>query len=398
MRFNSNGKNAASMLMTSAARSAMYNFFLNFIWNLGTVGIAGLSYTAMRNLSGEGNEDGNLLYTDEEWKKATGDNLASTLFLCATQGLPYISGPFATAEQGTEFAPLMLLNTLNEMGTDIYQSGLVSPVTAQWITNIALKNGVGIDPQVCAQVYEGLQGILADRPVTEEDIMNLLASPRSAISGMTKQKVGEYDRLRDYVDARIKSNREIGIDERMDFGKALAGKRELRKSNLDYYIDEYLEANIPGYREISGRKSKETKQEEQANKKLYEQSMSLVEKIVGTPSEANEQKTSKIDSKDEDIKYMVRRLRDAVAAIHKLYAAGDYSTAEDIAEEMQRRIERGYDPNGKTLDERLKNVDIWEPVGEVTQDSPDGYYTNFDRAVGGEFKKMYVGKMNGEGN
>ena len=65
---------------------------------------------------------------------------------------------------------------------------------------------------------------------------------------------------------------------------------------------------------------------------------------------------------------------------------------------MQRRIERGYDPNGKTLDARLKNVDIWEPVGEVTQDSPDGYYTNFDRAIGGEFKKMYVGKMNGEGN
>ena len=98
----------------------------------------------------------------------------------------------------------------------------------------------------------------------------------------------------------------------------------MRKSNLDYYIDEYLEANIPGYREISGRKSKETKQEEQANKKLYEQSMSLVEKIVGTPQgEANEGKASKIDSKDEDIKYMVRRLRDAVAAIHKLYAAGD---------------------------------------------------------------------------
>lgn len=399
MRFNSNGKNANSMLMTAAARSAMYNFFLNFIWNFGVYGIAGLSYTAKRNLFGEGDEDGNLLYSDEEWKKATGDNWASTLFLCATQGLPYISGPFTTAEQGTEFAPLMLFNTLNEMGTDIYQHGLVSPVTAQWITNLALKNGAGIDPQVCAQVYEGLQGILADRPVTEEDIMNLLASPRSAISGMTKQKVGEFDRLRDYVDARIKSNREIGIDERMDFGKALAGKRELRKSNLDYYIDEYLEANIPGYREISGRKSKETKQEEQANKKLYEQSMSLVEKIVSTPKgEADEQKSSKIDSEDEDIKYMVRRLRDAVAAIHKLYAAGDYSTAEDIAAEMQRRIERGYDPNGKTLDERLKNVDIWEPVGEVKQDSPDGYYTNFDRAIGGEFKKMYVGKMNGEGN
>lgn len=399
MRFNSNGKNATSMLMTAATRSAMYNFFLNFIWNLGTVGIAGLSYTAWRNLSGEGNEDGNLLYSDEEWKKATGDNLASTLFLCATQGLPYISGPFATAEQGTEFAPLMLLNTLNEMGTDIYQSGLVSPVTAQWITNLALKNGAGIDPQVCARVYEGLQGILADRPVTEEDIMNLLASPRSAISGMTKQKVGEYDRLRDYVDARIKSNREIGIDERMDFGKALAGKRELRKSNLDYYIDEYLEANIPGYREISGRKSKETKQEEQANKKLYEQSMSLVEKIVGNPKgEADEQKASKIDSEDYDTKYKVRRLRDAVAAIHKLYAAGDYSTAEDIAAEMQRRIERGYDPNGKTLDERLKNVDIWKPAVEVTQKSADGYSTNFDRAIGGEFKKMYVGKMNGEGN
>ena len=177
MRFNSNGKNAASMLMTAAARSAMYNFFLNFIWNFGVYGIAGLSYTAKRNLFGEGDEDGNLLYSDEEWKKATCDNLASTLFLCATQGLPYISGPFATAEQGTEFAPLMLLNTLNEMGTDIYQSGLVSPVAAQWITNIALKFGVGIDPQVCARVYEGLQGILADRPVTEEDIMNLLASP-----------------------------------------------------------------------------------------------------------------------------------------------------------------------------------------------------------------------------
>ena len=399
MRFNSNGKNAASMLMTAAARSAMYNFFLNFIWNLGTVGIAGLSYTAMRNLSGKGNEDGNLLYTDEEWKKAEGDNLAGTLFLCATQGLPYISGPFATAEQGTEFAPLMLLNTLNEMGTDIYQSGLVSPVTAQWITNIALKNAIGIDPQVCAQVYEGLQGILADRPVTEEDIMNLLASPRSAISGMTKQKVGEYDRMRDYVDARIKSSREIGIDERMDFGKALAGKRELRKSNLDYYIDEYLEANIPGYREISGRKSKETKQEEQANKKLYEQSMSLVEKVVGTPKgEADEQKASKIDSEDYDTKYKVRRLRDAVAAIHKLYAAGDYGTAEDIAAEMQRRIERGYDPNGKTLDERLKNVDIWTPTVEVAQRTADGYSTNFDRAIGGEFKKMYVGKMNGEEN
>lgn len=173
----------------------------------------------------------------------------------------------------------------------------------------------------------------------------------------------------------------------------------MRKSNLDYYIDEYLEANIPGYREISGRKSKETKQEEQANKKLYEQSMSLVEKIVSTPKgEADEQKASKIDSEDYDTKYKVRKLRDAVAAIHKLYAAGDYSTAEDIAAEMQRRIERGYDPNGKTLDERLKNVDIWEPVGEVKQDSPDGYYTNFDRAIGGEFKKTYVGKMNGEGN
>lgn len=399
MRFNSNGKNAASMLMTAAARSAMYNFFLNFIWNLGTVGIAGLSYTAIRNLSGEGNEDGNLLYTDEEWKKATGDNLASTLFLCATQGLPYISGPFATAEQGTEFAPLMLLNTLNEMGTDIYKNGLVSPVTAQWIVNIALKYRTGIDPQVCAQAYEGLQGILADRPVTEEDIMNLLASPRSAISGMTKQKVGEFDRMRDYVDARIKSNREIGIDERMDFGKALVGKRELRKSNLDYYIDEYLEANIPGYREISGRKSKETKQEEQANKKLYEQSMSLVEKIVSTPKgEADEQKSSKIDSEDYDTKYKVRKLRDAVAAIHKLYAAGDFGTAEDIAAEMQRRIERGYDPNGKTLDERLKNVDIWKPAVEVKQRTADGYSTNFDRAIGGVFKKMYVGKMNGEGN
>lgn len=399
MRFNSNGKNANSMLMTAAARSAMYNFYLNFIWNFGVYGIAGLSYTAMRNLSGEGNEDGNLLYSDEEWKKATGDNWASTLFLCATQGLPYISGPFTTAEQGTEFAPLMLFNTLNEMGTDIYKNGLVSPVTAQWITNLALKNGAGIDPQVCAQVYEGLQGILADRPVTEEDIMNLLASPRSAISGMTKQKVGEYDRLRDYVDARIKSNREIGIDERMDFGKALAGKRELRKSNLDYYIDEYLEANIPGYREISGRKSKETKQEEQANKKLYEQSMSLVEKVVSTPKgEADEQKSSKIDSEDYDTKYKVRRLRDAVAAIHKLYAAGDYGTAEDIAAEMQRRIERGYNPNGKTLDERLKNVDIWKPAVEVTQRTADGYSTNFDRAIGGVFKKMYVGKMNGEGN
>ena len=79
----------------------------------------------------------------------------------------------------------------------------------------------------------------------------------------------------------------------------------------------------------------------------------------------------------------------------KRSAAG---AAEDIAAEMQRRIERGYDPNGKTLDERLRNVDIWEPVGEVTQDSPDGYYTNFDRAIGGEFKKTYVGKMNGEGN
>ena len=399
MRFNSNGKNANSMLMTAAARSAMYNFYLNFIWNFGVYGIAGLSYTAMRNLSGEGNEDGNLLYSDEEWKKATGDNLAGTLFLCATQGLPYISGPFATAEQGTEFAPLMLFNTLNEMGTDIYQHGLVSPVTAQWITNLALKNGAGIDPQVCAQVYEGMQGILADRPVTEEDVMNLLASPRSAISGMTKQKVGEHDRLRDYVDARIKSNREIGIDEHMDFGKALAGKRELRKSNLDYYIDEYLEANIPGYREISGRKSKETKQEEQANKKLYEQSMSLVEKIVGNPKgEADEQKASKIDSEDYDTKYKVRRLRDAVAAIHKLYAAGDYGTAEDIAAEMQRIIERGYNPNGKTLDERLKNVDIWTPAIEVTQKSADGYSTNFERAIGGEFKKMYVGKMNGEGN
>ena len=377
--FESGGKNPYAMAAESGARASMFWLFLNLIWNFGTVGVAGLSYTM---LNGFKNDDGNMLYTDEEIKKALGDDMRVAVFNAATQGIPWVSGFASAAQTGQDYTPSILFSEMNNYVEQINKDGFMSMATAQISTDLLLKNAAGVDPEVWGQIYRGAQGIMEDRPMRIEDFMNLIASPRSAISGVTKQRVGEYDRLRDYVNDRIESNRQLGVDERMTFGKKLTGMRELSKKSLGIYVDEYLADKIPGYREFANKPTEMEKEEDIANSNTLNAASSLYETIV-RKEEEKEEKKDKI--KDPEIKSTARLLTMAANVIHRLCEVNDFETAERIANEMERIIKRDYNPNGKTIEERLKNVDVWDSTGTTEQPSADGYSTAFERAIDGGF-------------
>ena len=376
--FDGNNKDAKSVAATAAVRSVMYNFVLNYIWKFGTIGIAGIP-TAI--LLGKKDEDGNISYTEDEIKRAGADNFAWSLFDNATQGMPVISGFANAAKTGYDYGPIMIFNEINSYMKDIHNQGLLSTAVAQSLVDFGLQVGLGVNAEVYGQMYEGLQGIMSDRPLRPEDIMNIIASPRSAISGVTKERVGEYGRLRDYVNDRIASERQLGIDERMDITKVLAGKRALTEKSLNSYIDEYLESKIPGYREIAN-KPNESQQEELANaKKAANAKLSYAEKFNSSQSSGKNKKVSDDYHTNKSVKLFSK----AVGIIRKMVAVGDYETAERIANEMERRVKRGYNPDGKTIEERLENVDVWDSTGTTEQRSADGYSTAFDRAIKGGF-------------
>lgn len=376
--FDGNERDAKSVAATAAVRSVMYNFVLNYIWKFGTIGIAGIP-TAI--LLGKKDEDGNISYTEDEIKRAGADNFAWSLFDNATQGMPVISGFANAAKTGYDYGPIMIFNEINSYMKDIHNQGLLSTAVAQSLVDFGLQVGLGVNAEVYGQMYEGLQGIMSDRPLRPEDIMNIIASPRSAISGVTKERVGEYGRLRDYVNDRIASERQLGIDERMDITKVLTGKRALTEKSLNSYIDEYLESKIPGYREIAN-KPNESQQEELANaKKAANAKLSYAEKFNSSQLSGKNKKVSDDYHTNKSVKLFSK----AVGIIRKMVAVGDYETAERIANEMERIIKRDYNPNGKTIEERLKNVDVWDSTGTTEQPSADGYNTAFERAIDGGF-------------
>lgn len=381
--FESGGKKAISKAAEAAAKSMMFNFFLNGIWNFGTIGVAGLSYKLLGNSNDNGS---NPLYTDEEIKKVTGDNMALYLTGCAIQGMPWFAGLYAAAQTGQDYSPSILFSEMNDYADQISKDGFMSMATAQLATGLLLKTGAGIDPEVWGQIYRGTQGIMADRPMRVEDFMNLIASPRSAISGVAKQKVGQYDNLEDYVNSRIESEREIDVNDKMTFDKFVTGMRRLKKSKLDGYIDEYLADKIPDYREIANKLDDAEKKEKQEQTRLLQNELSV--------KEYEEEKAAKRKDKEEydsHTKDVLAKVRKAVTVIHNIYAYGDAKSAQRIADELERRIKRGYNPDGATLDERLKGVDIYDSTGTTEQRSQDGYDTLFDRAMLGGFNKTYLG-------
>ena len=381
--FESGGKKAISKAAEAAAKSMMFNFFLNGIWNFGTIGVAGLSYKLLGNSNDNGS---NPLYTDEEIKKVTGDNMALYLTGCAIQGMPWFAGLYAAAQTGQDYSPSILFSEMNDYADQISKDGFMSMATAQLATGLLLKTGAGIDPEVWGQIYRGAQGIMADRPMRVEDFMNLIASPRSAISGVAKQKVGQYDNIQDYVNSRIESEREIGVNDKMTFDKFVTGQRRLKKSKLDGYIDEYLADKIPDYREIANKLDDAEKKEKQEQNRLLQNELSV--------KEYEEEKAVKRKGKEEydsHTKDVLKKVRKAVTVIHNIYAYGDAKSAQRIADELERRIKRGYNPDGATLDERLSNVDIYDSTGTNEQRSQDGYDTLFDRAMQGGFNKTYLG-------
>lgn len=377
--FENDGKNPFAMAAESGARASMFWLFLNLIWNFGTVGVAGLSYTM---LNGSKSGDGNALYTDEEIKKALGDDMRVAVFNAATQGIPWVSGFASAAQTGQDYTPSILFSEMNNYVEQINKDGFMSMATAQIFTDLLLKNAAGVDPEVWGQIYRGAQGIMEDRPMRIEDFMNLIASPRSAISGVTKQRVGEYDRLRDYVNDRIESNRQLGVDERMTFSKKLTGMRELSKKSLGIYVDEYLADKIPGYREFTNKPTEMEKEEEVANSNTLNAASSLFETIKRKEEEKEEKKD---EIKDRSTKRKVKVLTKVANVIHKLCEVNDFETAERVANEMERRVKRGYNPDGETIEERLKNVDVWDSTGTTEQRSADGFSTAFDRARKGGF-------------
>lgn len=382
--FESNGTNPAAKAAEAAAKSIMFNFFLNFIWNFGVFGIAGVSHTMMNN----DNEDGNLLYTDEEFDKATGGNMGLAVFNAATQGIPWVSGFASVSQTGQDYTPSILFSEMNNYLEQVNKEGFMSLATAQLLIDLGLKNAIGVDPEVWGQIYRGAQGIMADRPMRTEDFMNLLASPRSAIAGVAKQKVGEYNNMQDYVNARIESEREIGINETMDLGKKLTGLRPLRKSKLDGYIDEYLANKIPDYRELANKPDEKTKDERMEESNAFKNLNTLISTVQHT--EEKKKSSKKIDG-NEETKDKVKKIRKAVNVIHKLYASGDASSAQRIADELERRLKRGYNENGATLDDKLKNVDIYDSTGTSEQRGNDGFDTMFDQAMLGGFDGVYLG-------
>lgn len=377
--FENDGKNPFAMAAESGARASMFWLFLNLIWNFGTVGVAGISYTM---LNGSKNDDGNMFYTDEEIKKALGNDMGWALFNASNQGIPWVSGFSSAAQTGQDYTPSILFSEMNNYVEQINKDGFMSMATAQIFTDLLLKNAAGVDPEVWGQIYRGAQGIMEDRPMRIEDFMNLIASPRSAISGVTKQRVGEYDRLRDYVNDRIASNRQLGVDERMAFGKKLTGMRELSKKSLGMYVDEYLADKIPGYREFANKPTEMEKEKEVANSNTLNAASSLYETIV-RKEEEKEEKKDKI--KDRSTKRKIKVLTKVANVIHKLCEVNDFETAERVANEMERRVKRGYNPDGETIEERLKNVNVWDSTGTTEQRSADGFSTAFDRARKGGF-------------
>ena len=382
--FESNGTNPAAKAAEAAAKSIMFNFFLNYLWAFGTIGIAGVSYTMMNN----DDKDGNMLYTDEEFDKATGGNMGLAVFNAATQGIPWVSGFASVSQTGQDYTPSILFSEMNNYLEQVNKEGFMSLATAQLLIDLGLKNAVGVDPEVWGQIYRGAQGIMADRPMRTEDFMNLLASPRSAIAGVAKQKVGEYGNMQDYVNARIESEREIGINETMDLGKKLNGLRTLRKSKLDGYIDEYLADKIPDYRELANKPDEKTKEERMEESNAFKNLNTLISTVRYT--EEKKKSSKKIDG-NEETKDKVKKIRKAVNVIHKLYASGDASSAQRIADELERRLKRGYNENGVTLDDKLKNVDIYDSTGTTEQRGTDGFDTMFDRAMLGGFDGVYLG-------
>ena len=382
--FESNGTNPAAKAAEAAAKSIMFNFFLNYLWAFGTIGIAGVSYTMMNN----DDKDGNMLYTDEEFDKATGGNMGLAVFNAATQGIPWVSGFASVSQTGQDYTPSILFSEMNNYLEQVNKEGFMSLATAQLLIDLGLKNAVGVDPEVWGQIYRGAQGIMADRPMRTEDFMNLLASPRSAIAGVAKQKVGEYGNMQDYVNARIESEREIGINETMDLGKKLNGLRTLRKSKLDGYIDEYLADKIPDYRELANKPDEKTKEERMEESNAFKNLNTLISTVRYT--EEKKKSSKKIDG-NEETKDKVKKIRKAVNVIHKLYTSGDASSAQRIADELERRLKRGYNENGVTLDDKLKNVDIYDSTGTTEQRGTDGFDTMFDRAMLGGFDGVYLG-------
>lgn len=382
--FESNGVNPAAKAAEAAAKSIMFNFFLNYLWAFGTIGIAGVSYTMMNN----DNENGNMLYTDEEFDKATGGNMGLAVFNAATQGIPWVSGFASVSQTGQDYTPSILFSEMNSYLEQVNKEGFMSLATAQLLIDLGLKNAIGVDPEVWGQIYRGAQGIMSDRPMRVEDFMNLLASPRSAIAGVAKQKVGDYNNMQDYVNARIESEREIGINETMDLGKKLTGLRPLRKSKLDGYIDEYLAYKIPDYRELANKPDEKAKEERMEESNAFKNLNTLVSTVQHT--EEKKKSSKKIDG-NEETKDKVKKIRKAVNVIHKLYASGDASSAQRIADELERRLKRGYNENGASLDDKLKNVDIYDSTGTTEQRGTDGFDTMFDRAMLGGFNKTYLG-------
>ena len=194
--------------------------------------------------------------------------------------------------------------------------------------------------------------------------------------------------MQDYVNARIESEREIGINETMDLGKKLTGLRPLRKSKLDGYIDEYLANKIPDYRELANKPDEKAKEERMEESNAFKNLNTLVSTVQHT--EEKKKSSKKIDG-NEETKDKVKKIRKAVNVIHKLYASGDASSAQRIADELERRLKRGYNENGATLDDKLKNVDIYDSTGTAEQRGNDGFDTMFDRAMLGGFDGVYLG-------
>ena len=112
--------------------------------------------------------------------------------------------------------------------------------------------------------------------------------------------------------------------------------------------------------------------------------------LVGYEKEKAAKRKDK-EEYDSHTKDVLKKVRKAVTVIHDMYAYGDAKSAQRIADELERRIKRGYNPDGATLDERLKGVDIYDSTGTTEQRSQDGYNTLLDRAMQGGFNKTYLG-------
>ena len=116
-------------------------------------------------------------------------------------------------------------------------------------------------------------------------------------------------------------------------------------------------------------------------KKAANAKLSYAEKFNSSQSSGKNKKVSDDYHTNKSVKLFSK----AVGIIRKMVAVGDYETAERIANEMERRVKRGYNPDGKTIEERLENVDVWDSTGTTEQRSADGYSTAFDRAIKGGF-------------